>query len=388
MKVTFVTNYYPMPGVPQRGYFIQTQAYALKKLGIDISVIHPVPYVLPIFEKIIKRSKEFINQPDYFEDEGIPVYQPKYFTYPGHLNWGKPDLFQVRSILKLNLPKPDLIHAHFGVPSGIAAMSLSQKWNVKWVLSLRGYEVNEWPYEYRWNKYRLRSICKKPDLLLANSHALAEEARQFITRDPQIITSGLRAEHFLGLPNKISARQELCLDPHQKYGLFIGALLPRKGIHELIEAWKDIDATLLIIGSGPLKDYGASETIRYLGHQSPAQVKKFLCASDMLIHPTHIEGLPNVILEAGMISTPIAASRIPPIEELLYKDARHGEMFNVQDSKDMKSKIHKILADPLSAQNKADVFQAYVKEKYDSLNLARRLIQMYENLIKGHVCAA
>jgi glycosyltransferase involved in cell wall biosynthesis len=92
--------------------------------------------------------------------------------------------------------------------------------------------------------------------------------------------------------------------------IFTGALIKRKGVHHLLEAWKKLnlrDAELVLVGSlhNEIKASlaNAGSTVRHLGFSSRLQDE--LKASSAFIFPSECEGFAKVTLEAAACALPI-----------------------------------------------------------------------------------
>lgn len=78
LKVLWMTSVYPSDRKPGEGVFHETQVQALRKLGIDVTVICPSP-VNPAPLRVLKKQYRSIrNVPDYEERNGVSVYRPPY----------------------------------------------------------------------------------------------------------------------------------------------------------------------------------------------------------------------------------------------------------------------------------------------------------------------
>lgn len=104
------------------------------------------------------------------------------------------------------------------------------------------------------------------------------------------------------------------------YGLFVGRLIPDKGVHELASAWRDsgIDAPLVVVGEGALTDdYAASlrrdfsDVCVFAGWVYGPPLASLLRACGLFVLPSHVEGMPLVLLEAFSQGARVLASDIP-----------------------------------------------------------------------------
>ena len=115
--------------------------------------------------------------------------------------------------------------------------------------------------------------------------------------------------------------------------LFVGNLLERKGVADLLRAVarpeilaRDIELTLA--GGGPVETYramaaslGIADRVRFTGWLSQEAARELMVHSDALVLPAYDEGLPLVILEALASRTPVICSPVGSIPEVLT----HGE---------------------------------------------------------------
>jgi glycosyltransferase involved in cell wall biosynthesis len=121
-------------------------------------------------------------------------------------------------------------------------------------------------------------------------------------------------------------RREWGIEPHEAAIVFVGNLLPHKGLQHVVRALSSLPARawrLVVVGSGPdeaaaraiAARYGISERIAFLGRRSPVDVERIMGACDMLVLPSSVEGLPYVILEAMASAKPVVSSDVYGIPE-------------------------------------------------------------------------
>ncbi|MFH0869448.1 MAG: glycosyltransferase [archaeon] len=140
--------------------------------------------------------------------------------------------------------------------------------------------------------------------------------------------------------------------------LFIGLVIPRKGISKIIEMadklrkdkGKKDDIIFLIVGDGPkrgeyeqqAKRLGLYGSVRFLGWRADTQ--RFFQASDIVVLPAEGEGLPGVIMEAMAAGLPCVASDIPCIPDLI-DDGKNGFLCKKDDVNAFAKRINELARD-------------------------------------------
>jgi glycosyltransferase involved in cell wall biosynthesis len=124
--------------------------------------------------------------------------------------------------------------------------------------------------------------------------------------------------------DRAAARARLGLDGTVL--LSVGNLLEIKGHHLVVEALRDLPgATAVIAGDGPMRgslarlaqELGVSERVRLLGNVPQEELVDLYNAADMLVLASSREGMPNVVLESLACGTPVVATAVGGIPELL-----------------------------------------------------------------------
>jgi glycosyltransferase involved in cell wall biosynthesis len=121
--------------------------------------------------------------------------------------------------------------------------------------------------------------------------------------------------------------------------LFVGRLIPEKGVLTLLTAWERIGLKLplTILGDGPLRDKVASAAeasggaIAWLGWRSRSEVDTALGAASVLIAPSiWVEAGPLSVIESFARGTPVIASRLGSLAEFVKPDVS-GYLFDAGD---------------------------------------------------------
>lgn len=173
-----------------------------------------------------------------------------------------------------------------------------------------------------WETYLLRCVLKVVDV------PIVMDAFSFDALEEWKVTSAIN------LPNPLSTFVRQTIDsctplPERAKGrlLFVGHIVDIKGVYELVEACtrmrdirlrmvgyaeEDVKQRLLTIASKRQDNW-----LEFTGGLSREKTIQEILSADVLIAPSHIEGFPNVILEAMACGTPIIATRVGGIPEML-----------------------------------------------------------------------
>jgi len=148
-------------------------------------------------------------------------------------------------------------------------------------------------------------------------------------------------------PKKFKEKENL---PDKKMILFVGRVNdPRKGLHALIKAFKgvleEIDAILVVLGSGDKTEFvklseelKISPNIFFKGYVAENSLNKFYQSCDVYICPSKLEGFGLTILEAISNGSPVIASNVGAIPEIL-EDGENGLLVDVDNS----NQLHKAI---------------------------------------------
>jgi len=136
--------------------------------------------------------------------------------------------------------------------------------------------------------------------------------------------------------------------------LSVGNLLAFKGHGLVIEALSSLpDCRLVIAGDGPdravfeklAREGGVSARVRFVGSLSQADLRRYYCAADALVLASSREGWPNVLLEAMACGTPVAATRVGGVPEIVAS-ADAGLILEERSAAAIAQAIRSLLARP------------------------------------------
>ena len=318
-----MTNLYPNPLQPHRAPFNRHQLRLLNE-RCPVRVIAPMAWT---DEWRLKRSS-----PRRVTLDGITVDHPRYWfppkicrSYYGHCyRWSVRKTF-ARAVQEF---QPELVFAPWAYPDGWAAVKLAREFNLKVVVQVHGSDVKLLD-DFPARKARTIEALTGADGVIAVSQDLAKDVKAFGVKNGRVIYDGVDPALF-HTGSQREALDYLNLDSREKHVLFVGNLVPVKSVHTLIVAMKDIQARLVIIGDGPLrdsleklaKDLGIAHRVQFMGALPLEDLPTWYQAADLFVLPSRSEGVPNVLLEASACGLPWIASYVGGIPEIKLLGAR------------------------------------------------------------------
>lgn len=139
---------------------------------------------------------------------------------------------------------------------------------------------------------------------------------------------------------------------------------------------------LVVIGSGPMLDklkrqahsMGLANRVSFLGFR--VDIDKYLAHLDVLLMPSHHEGLPYTLLEAMALQRPIVASRVGGIAEVL-REGESGLMVEVGDVEGIADALRRLAADPELRRALGSAAGAVQAEGYSLDTMGRAYLDVY-----------
>ncbi|GGK77483.1 glycosyltransferase family 4 protein [Amphritea balenae] len=168
------------------------------------------------------------------------------------------------------------------------------------------------------------------------------------------------------------------------YALYVGRLSEEKGLSLLLSAWEQVDASLKIIGDGPLKEQlesNVTKGVEYLGRKDKEDVFELVRNADFILMPsTWYEGFPMVLVEAFACGTPAVVSRLGSMEEIV-EDGLTGLHFEPGNLDDLANKAQWMIEHPEETRRMGESSRQEYLDKYTPEKNYEMLMDIYQQAI-------
>lgn len=235
----------------------------------------------------------------------------------------------------------------------------------------------------------IKKMCQEVDVFIAPSHFLLTKFIRFGIPENRIrlISYGLDTRRTNELQRKKSQKIRFA---------FIGTIIPAKGPDILIKAFnmigRDKPAELKIYGKVfPYRGFeyypgfikrlvkARNKNIKLMGGVDNKDIAKVFSEIDILVVPSiWYENAPLVILESFMMNTPVIASNIGGIPELVHT-GRNGLLFEPRDPIDLYEKMMAFVNNPILIEE----FRKNINPPKDVKENARELEKLYNDLLNS-----
>lgn len=251
----------------------------------------------------------------------------------------------------------------------------------------------------KWGKFAQMSLkfgeyitCKIPDQTIAVSKALAYLAKEKYNTQTPIIPNGAQIRY----SNQIDAISNWNLRD-KKYVLYVGRLIKHKGVHYLIEAFKQLEDTskipnnfkLVIVGDG----FHTDDYVKYLhtisenrsniiftGAQQGETLEQLFSHAYLFVQPSETEGMSIALLEAmGYGLTPLVSD----IKENMEPIGEDGFTFKSKSIIDLRDKLAYLLNRSDEVEKIGAKAKEKIKNEYSWHSIVKRTLGLYSSMLES-----
>ncbi len=406
MRVLHLATTYPLHAGDSNAVFVQEICEGLARLGHDIDVLLPWHPDLQL------------ERPDSDVKLRAFRYTPTRRWHP----WGyaqalsadrrlRPDAYVAaipaaltawRAICRLRAQHDyDLLHAHWLVPNAPIVAAARGANGPPMVISCHGSGV--------FLAERFSWVRRLAAYALARSAAVTACSADLVSRvaaigegpNPQRLPYGVDTRRFapLDMPERQAVRRELAarhdLPAAAPWVLAVGRLVYKKGFDVLIEAMPRLlaaqpEARALIVGAGPLERElreqaeraGVASRVVFAGSVPHLELPSYFAAAEAVVVPSvhgpsgNVDGLPNTLMEALSSGTPVVASAVAGIPDVVV-DGENGLLVAERDATALAFALMRLLGDSQLRREVATRARSNAEAELDWTRIAKSFERIY-----------
>ena len=207
-------------------------------------------------------------------------------------------------------------------------------------------------------------IWKRADGLIAVSENTRRDAVQCLGLNPEtirVIYPGV-AEPYFQADSGAAARSKYGL--RRPYGLYVGTIEPRKNLERLLDAWRDLSASVRqefdLVLAGP-EGWKSAETlarlrspatgVRYLGYVPESDLPGLTAGATAFVYPSLYEGFGFPVAQAMAAGVPVITSNLSSLPEVAGGAA---VLIDPRSTNELRDALYLLLTSPSKRTQMAD----------------------------------
>ena len=289
----------------------------------------------------------------------------------------------------------DIIHAHWIIPQGLAAVLACALLNKKIPVICTSHGGDLYTLRARLLQWVKRRVIDRCDALTVVSHAMRETVLDMGVSPGKVrvISMGVDLTNFYTPPASTDFRSSSEL-------LFVGRFVEKKGLHVLLAAMPKIidkcpDVHLAIAGAGPMEDQvktevlksNLSEKVRFLGMLPQSELPALYRRAAIAVFPFVVassgdqEGLGLVVVEAMGCECPVIASSLPALRDTVEHE-KTGMLVPPGDPEALAMATIKLLSNTDLRSKLSREARRNVVGKFDWKSITEKYSHLYRNFVK------
>lgn len=286
--------------------------------------------------------------------------------------------------------KADVVHIHAEGPAAMCGLvklfgrknKNGQKKKV--IVTIHGldWQRTKWSgFATKYIKFGEKQAVKRADEIIVLSRRVQEYFKNTYERDTVFIPNGVSK------PEIVPAKQikELWGLSKDSYVLFLGRIVPEKGLRYLVEAWKQVrsDKKLVIAGGSSdtenfmdeLKEMSAGDNqIIFTGFQQGRVLEELYSNSYIYCLPSDLEGMPLSLLEAMSYGNCCVVSDIDECTEVVEDKAA---VFRHSDADNLRKTLQDLLDNTKLVNRCKKSAAEFITKKYNWEDIVDRTLEIY-----------
>lgn len=274
------------------------------------------------------------------------------------------------------------LHNHFANSGATVGLLASQLAKIGWSFTMHGISETDYPAGLM-----LPDKIRAARMVACVSWFGRAQAMRVVAPVQwdklHVVRCGLELDRLPEAPPRAGGRLKI---------ICVGRLSPEKGHAGLLRSFAELrrkhpDVQLDLVGDGPdgqtlpalAEELGIADAVHFLGRLPEARTLEAVAASDILVLPSFMEGLPIVLMEAMALGLPVISSRVAGVPELV-RDGRNGLLFTPSSWAELTDCLTMLAADPALRSRLGAAGRETVEHEFDIRRSAARLRLLFEEL--------
>jgi glycosyltransferase involved in cell wall biosynthesis len=235
-----------------------------------------------------------------------------------------------------------------------------------------------WPNSFSLKKYvEENQLCKKGKLtVVGNGSTNGIDLNRF---DREKLNPSVTEE----------IKKKIQYDNSFFYFLFVGRLVKDKGVEELVKAFdqqyeKNKNIRLLLVGvlENDLDPIDPQVALKMQNHPGiiltgwDSRTEYYFSIADVFVFPSHREGFPNVVLQAGAMMCPVICSAIDGSIDIISHE-KTGLLFPAGDSDAIKLNMHRAISEYEQLKLWANNLENEVRNDFSQIFVHQKIEEQY-----------
>lgn len=273
-----------------------------------------------------------------------------------------------------------------------------QQTGIRSVVTIHDLIFHRYPEQYAFldrhiYSYKFKYACQHADRIVAISESTKRDIVEYY---------GIPMEKISVIYQACDPTFQVLLDPEQRtkilapyslpedYLLYVGSLIERKGLHQIVEALRmlpaSLDIPLIIVGQGKAYRKRIAELVAQYGLQNRVLFRPEIPftafpalyqAASTFLYPSLYEGFGIPVVEALWSRTPVIASDRSSLPEAGGPDSWY---VNPEDPTQIAHAIEAVLGDAADRSRRIEAGHAYV-QRFEGKRLAAEMMALYEEVL-------
>lgn len=305
-------------------------------------------------------------------------------------SWWKYRSSRSRLTELLRRERPDLVHSN-DLPSHQMASDAARRVGIprvchhRWIFDQKAID---WFNKFGAERHLFVSHALK-DQLCGQSARLANEPHA-------VVHDGISLPDCPSTEDRVAARQWLGLPLDRVVAIFVGQIIERKGVADLIRAWsllgRHAEAAELVIVGDDLECQGAyrrrmealarelAVPARFVGFQK--SVHDWQTAADFAVVPSHAEPLGLVALEAMAHGLPVIAGAVGGLLEVVVAEET-GLVVPPRSPEALAGALRRLLADRVTRERFGQAGLRRCEEKFGLATHIEAVVEQYQHVVRS-----